>query len=158
MNLRAVEGRTVTASPILFSLVVIGTLLWLLLAYVITLDFLTTYVTPSSIIQWGIILLTVGITSIGLLTRSVTITPHLVAIVEDRFFGLVVHRRNIRIEDIDRIKVLPFASSWYVFVVHDAASNTDYQITHARTDSLLAMDLVLLFENADEPMKEVLKC
>lgn len=158
MNLRAVEGRTVTASPILFSLVVIGTLLWLLLAYVVTLDFLTTYVTPSSIIQLGVILLTVGITCIVLLTRSITITPALVAIVEDRFFGFVVHRRKIRIEDIDRIKVLPFASSWYLFVVHDVDSNTDYQITHARTDSQLAMDLVLLFENADEPMKEVLKC
>lgn len=158
MNLRAVEGRTVTASPILFSLVVVGTLLWLLLAYVITLDFLTTGVTPSSIIQWDIILLTVGITCIGLLSRRVTIAPHLVAIVEDRFFGLVVHRRKIRIEDIDRIKVLPFASNWYVFVVHDVASDTDYLITQARTDSLLAMDLVLLLENADEPMKEILKC
>lgn len=158
MNLRAVEGRTVTASPILFSLVVVGTLLWLLLAYVITLDFLTTGVTPSSIIQWGIILLTVGITCICLLSRRVTIAPDLVAIVEDRFFGLVVHRRKIRIEDIDRIKVLPFSSNWYVFVVHDVASNTDYLITQARTDSLLAMDLVLLFENADEPMKEILKC
>ncbi|MGR6425766.1 hypothetical protein [Aeromonas veronii] len=158
MNLKAVEGRTVTASPILFSLVVVGTLLWLLLAYVISLDFLTTGVTPSSIIQWGIILLTVGITCIVLLTRSVAIAPHLVTIVEDRFFGIVIHRRKIQIEDIDRIKVLPFASNWYVFVVHDTASNTDYLITQARTDSQLAMDLVLLFENADEPMKEVLKC
>lgn len=158
MNLKAVEGRTVTASPILFSLVVVGTLLWLLLAYVISLDFLTTGVTPSSIIQWGIILLTVGITCIVLLTRSVAIAPHLVAIVEDRFFGIVIHRRKIQIEDIDRIKVLPFASNWYVFVVHDTASNTDYLITQARTDSQLAMDLVLLFENADEPIKEILKC
>lgn len=158
MNPRAVEGRTVTASPILYSLVVVGSLIWLLMAYVITLDFITTYVAPSSIIQYGIILLTVGITSIALLKRSVAIAPSMVAIVEDRLFGLVVHRRKIKIEDIDNIKVLPFASSWYLFVVQDAASGTNYQITHARTDSLLSMDLVLLFENADEPLKEVFKC
>lgn len=158
MNPRAVEGRTVTASPILYSLVVVGTLIWLLMAYVITLDFMTTYVAPSTIIQYGIILLTVGITIVGLLTRTVAISPCMVAIVEDRLFGLVVHRRSIQIGDIDNIKVLPFASHWYLFVVHDAATGTDYQITHVRTDSLLAMDLVLLFENADEPLKEVFKC
>jgi Na+/pantothenate symporter len=96
--------------------------------------------------------LTVLITFAVMINRYVFFSPDNQVVVEDRLFGQVMYRRSLTLMSSEDVKVEIFAGSWYVFVTNYGIQ--PQLITHARADSQLAMELVVMFEEHNSAMPE----
>ena len=153
----SVRGRSVTASPLLFALVAFGMMVWLVHVWAITLDYLSTGAAPSFVLHMTFTALTVWISLALMLKREVAIGPNQQITVDDRLFGLLIKRRRLQVQPDQTIKADLFAQSRYLFVV--AGPDQSLQlITYERVDSMMAMDLVVLFEHLGTPKKELVTC
>ena len=89
--------------------------------------------------------------------KKKAIGPNQQITVDDRLFGLLIKRRRLQVQPDLTIKADLFAQSWYLFVV--AGPDQSLQlITYVRVDSMMAMDLVVLFEHLGTPEKELVTC
>ncbi|WP_270833785.1 hypothetical protein [Aeromonas sp. QDB07] len=159
LNVNVAEGRTVTASPVLFATVITGIAAWLLFAWVLLHDLVTTLALPSEAIRSFITVITIAVTLTLLLNRRVYVSEQRSVIVEDRLLGYLVHRRECAMNPLDSVVVTLFGQSWYAFNIIDATGSTPPTlITHSRIDSTLTMDLVVLLENAEQSTHEVISC
>ena len=146
----SVRGRSVTASPLLFALVAFGMMFWLVHVWAITLDYLSTGAAPSFVLHMTFTALTVWISLALMLKREVAIGPNQQITVDDRLFGLLIKRRRLQVQPDLTIKA-------DLFVV--AGPDQSLQlITYVRVDSMMAMELVVLFEHLGTPEKELVTC
>ena len=152
LNPIEVRTRTVTASPLLFSMVIVSAIVWLILIWMISLDYILTKAAPSATVEMCFFVLTVLITFAVMINRYVFFSPDNQVVVEDRLFGQVMYRRSLTLMSSEDVKVEIFAGSWYVFVTNYGVQ--PQLITHARADSQLAMELVVMFEEHNSAMPE----